>query len=525
MQNFPISDILVVVVYFAGTLGLGLYFSRKNVNTDEYFLGGRSFPGWVLGMSLLGTVMSSVSFIALPADGFKTTMVRMSMSLLSPFLCLLTAYVLLPFFRRGTITSAYEYLAHRFGRTVSCYAASIFFIFQLIRVSSILYLISLLIQSITGLHFITCMLLAGGITAIYTVSGGFDAVIWTDVLQTITLIAGAFIMIGVVLYNSNEGFFQLLAAAQEHGKLLFTADLNTVTGQIEPLAKGFSLNEKTFQMLLLVGFVQFMNTQFDQTSIQRWCSAKSAKEARKAVLFVGIVSLPVWGGFFFVGTMLWTYFYFNPDPMVTEMLTGIRKAEEIVPYFVTRYVPPGWAGLVIAGALAAAMSSLSSSINSASMVWVQDIYKPYIAKSKTDKHYLKAGLFAAAVVSLLMLMGAYLFYTSESKTLSDLNIIIVSVCGGGMLAVFLAGVFTRYGDSRAVWIGLFSNAVFTIWLLLGNRGLLPAKYTWSIDLYYSALLGNILTFLVVLLSSWIFRAKERDLTNLTVWDQSDEPLV
>jgi len=520
-----ILDIIVLVGYFGITLGMGLYFSKKNTDTEEYFLGGRSFPGWALGLSLVGTSMSSVTFIAYPADGFKTTLVRLTLVLAFPLVALFGAYVLLPFFRRGTVTSAYEYLALRFGRSVSCYAASIFFLMQILRVSSILYLVSLLIQSVTGLDFMVCMLLSGGITALYTVTGGFDAVIWTDVFQTITLIFGAFIMIGVAVYHSSEGFAQMMATAWEHGKMSFTMDLNTSTGALEPLAKGFSLRSKTFIMLIIAGITQFLTGQFDQTSIQRWCAAKSAKEARKAILVLAFSSIPIWAGFMFVGTVLWAFFHFNPDPVVTEMLNGIRKAEEIVPYFVVQYLSPGWAGLVIAGAMAAAMSSLSSSINAASMVWVQDIYKPYIAKSKTDKHYLKIGFAASATVSLLMLLGAYLFNISNTKTLNDLAMILGSVCGGGMLAVFLLGVFTRRGDSRAIWIALATNAVVVTWILLSHRGVLPARCTWSIDLYYSALIGNLLTFFVALLASRFFKSRVTDFTNLTVWDQEKKPLV
>lgn len=523
--DIRVLDIVVLIIYFGVTLGIGAFFSRKNVSTEEYFLGGRSFPGWALGLSLLGTCMSSVTFIALPADGFKTTLIRLTMTLVFPLTCLFAAYVLLPFFRRGTISSAYEYLARRFGASVSCYAASMFFLLQTIRISGILYLISLIIQSVTGLDFVVCMLLSGGVTALYTVSGGFDAVIWTDVLQTITLIAGAGIVIGVVLYYSPEGFRQLVSTAWEHGKLSFVQDLNVTTGHLEPLAKGFSLSERTFRMLLLVGVVQYLTMQFDQTSIQRWCSAKSAKEARKAIGVLACCAVPVWTGFMFVGTMLWAFFYFNPDPAVTEMLNGVRKAEEIVPYFITRYVPAGWAGLVMAGALAAAMSSLSSSINAASMVWVRDIYKPYIATSRSDKHYLKIGFSAAAVVSLLMMGGAYLFYISTTKTLTELTLILGSVCGGGMVAVFLVGVFTRVGDSRAVWAGLVSNALFVSWLILSNRGVIPPRYAVSINLYYSALVGNLVTFVVIILMGLYFKSKVKDFKNLTVWDQERTPLV
>jgi SSS family solute:Na+ symporter len=524
MLNLHILDLLVLVIYFLATIGIGFYFSRKNTNTEEYFLGGRSFPGWALGLSLVGTCMSSVTFIAYPADGFKTTLVRLTLILTFPLVALFSAKVLLPFFRRGTVTSAYEYLALRFGKSISCYAASIFFIVQILRVSSILYLVSLIVQSVTGLNFMICMLVSGGITALYTVSGGFDAVIWTDVLQTLTLICGAFIMIGVAVYHSPEGFGQLMTTAWEHGKLSFTSDLNPVSGAIEPLAKGLSLSEKTFVMLLIMGLTQFLNGQFDQTSIQRWCSAKSAKEARRAIFVLGFSAVPIWVGFMLVGTVLWAYFHFNPDPIISEMLSGVRKAEELVPYFVTHYVPAGWAGLVIAGALAAAMSSLSSSINAAGMVWVRDIYKPYIAKSKTDKHYLKVGFLASAAVSGLMLLGAWLFYTSSAKTLNDLAMIISSVCGGGMLAVFLLGVFTRRGDSRAVWAALVTNAVIVIWVLLSHRGILPARCRWPMDLYYIALVGNAATLFVALLASICFKSKVTDFTNLTVWDQEKTAL-
>lgn len=518
-------DILVLIGYFGLTLGIGLFFSRRNTNTEEYFLGGRSFPGWALGLSLVGTCMSSITFLSLPADAFKTSMIRLTISFVFPLVSLFGIYVLLPFFRRGTISSAYEYLAKRFGCSVSCYAASIFFILQIVRVSTILYLISLLIHTVTGLDFMVCLLVAGGVTALYTVGGGFDAVIWTDVLQTITLIFGSFIMIGVIISKVDGGLVALVHAAFENGKLSMLRDLNVTTGQLEPIAHGFSLSDKTFIMLLIMGVVQSLGSQFDQTSIQRWCSAKSPREARKAIYVLAISAVPIWASFMFAGTMIWAYFYFNPNPVVMEMLSGVRKAEEIVPYFVVNYMPVGLSGLVIAGAMAAAMSSLSSSINAAGMVWVNDIYKPYIVKSRTDKHYLRAGFGASAAVSLLMMIGAYCFYTTDTKTLNDLGLIISSVCAGGMLGVFLFGVFTRCGDSRAIWIALFANAMVTAYILLDNSGHLPDRCSFPIDLYFTALVGNTLTFIVALIASVFFKSRVTDFTNLTVWNQEKTPLV
>jgi SSS family solute:Na+ symporter len=207
------------------------------------------------------------------------------------------------------------------------------------------------------------------------------------------------------------------------------------------------------------------------------------------------------------------------------MLSGVRKAEEVVPYFVVNYVPAGLTGLVIAGALAAAMSSLSSSINAASMVWVRDIYKPYIARNKTDQHYLTAGFLSAGLVSLLMVAGAWLFYMSNAKTLNDLGLIIGSICGGGILGVFLVGIFTRCGDVRAIWTALAVNALVTAYILMSKRGLLPDQWSIAVDLYFTALIGNTLTIITALIAGIFFKSRVENFANLTVWDQEKTPLI
>lgn len=524
-MNLDILDYVFIGIYFAITIGIGAYFSKKNTDTEEYFLGGRSFPGWAIGLSLVGTTMSSVTFIGHPADTFKTTMIRLVPGFALPIIVILSAYIFLPFFRKGTISSAYEYLKQRFSPSVSCYAASVFFLIQLIRVASILFLISLVIQSVTGFDFFLCMIVAGGVTALYTAVGGFDAVIWTDVFQTIVLISGAFIIILVATDASTEGFMHLLNIAIDGNKLSMSSDLNTVTNQITPISTGFSLSEKTVSMLILVGIVQFFSGQFDQTNVQRWCSAKSAHEARKAIFILGLIAVPIWFSFKFVGAILWAYFQESHDQIAMEILDGTRKAEEIIPYFIVEYIPKGVAGILISGALAAAMSSLSSSINSASMVWVNDIYKPYLAKGKSDTHYLKSGFIAACVISVLMIIGAYMFYITESKTFNDIGLILGSVFGGGLLAVFLIGTLTRLADARAIWLAIGGNAIFTSYLLMSNRGIIPEGYSLNIDLYYAALCGNVIAIAIGIVAGYFMRPRNNDLTNLTVWDQDKKPLT
>jgi len=212
--------------------------------------------------------------------------------------------------------------------------------------------------------------------------------------------------------------------------------------------------------------------------------------------------------------------------MASEMLNGTRKAEEIVPYFVLNYLPPGVIGIVIAAAMAAAMSSLSSSINAIGMVWVQDIYKKFIVKNRADKHYLKVGFAASATVSVAMVLGAWWLYKAPTKTLMDFGMILGSLTMSGLVGIFLIGILTRLADARAIWAGIVCNMLFAGYALLSDRGLLPESLCVQFDLYYTAIVGNIITILVTLLMArFVWRTRRTEFTNLTVWDQDKTPLV
>ncbi|MCK5665356.1 MAG: hypothetical protein KAI17_17835, partial [Thiotrichaceae bacterium] len=232
-------DLIALIFYLLIVLGIGLYFSKKNINTEEYFVGGRSFSGWVIGLSLVGTSISSITFLAYPADAYKTAWLRYLPNLMLPFAIFIAAYVFLPFFRRGNTITAYEYLENRFGPSIRVYAALTFIIGQLVRISLILYLLSLLIHELTGLSAITSIVLGGIFVAFYTIIGGIDAVIWTDVLQTIVLMIGGLICLFIIINALPGGLNQIISVASEHGKLAF-AELNS-QGQLEPVKWSLSL--------------------------------------------------------------------------------------------------------------------------------------------------------------------------------------------------------------------------------------------------------------------------------------------
>ena len=512
-------DVAVVLAYLVVTLAIGLYFSRRNHTTERYFLGGRNFPGWAIGLSFIGSTISSVTFIAYPADSFKTAWLRLLPPLAFPLVVMLAAYAFIPFFRRGTAQSAYHYLYLRFGKGVSIYAATVYLMAQLVRAATITYLLAILLASMTGLSVVICIALAAGTTALYTVKGGFEAVVWTDVIQTVVLLAGAVACIGFVIHALPGGVTQIFQEAWDAQKISFH-DLNPATGRLEPVPLGFSLTEKTAIMMLFVGVSNYVTGQLDQDSVQRWCSARSAREARKSMFVLGFGALPIWSGFMFLGTSLWVFYQHFPSDVSTAVLGGTKKAEDILPHFIVTQLPHGLAGLVMSAALAAAMASLSSCINAAGMVWINDLYRRHLVPGKIDLHYLRTGRVTSLIVSVLMAVGAYLFYIAPTKTILEFVLVITALLGGGISGAFLFGMLTRLGDAKAVLIGIAATVSFTVYALLVEFRVFPRVF----DAYYTSILGNLLMFGVCCVSAFCLPKNSRDLTNLTVWDQSKEPL-
>jgi SSS family solute:Na+ symporter len=506
-------DQAILLGYLAAIAAMGIYFARRNRSTEEYFLGGRSFSGWVIGLSMVGTAISSITFLSMPADAFKTTWVRFLPYALMPLAALVAARFVIPFFRRGRTTSAYEYLEDRFGPSVRVYGALTYVLAQLLRISLVLYLVALMLHEVTGLDVTTCIVLSGVFVGLYTVMGGIDAVIWTDVVQTVVLVCGSLICLAVIVQSLPGGLSQIFEVAITDQKLSLGS---FVDGRLVPFSWGFDLGEKTGPLMLLMS-ASFFLTEYttSQHFVQRYCAARSLGEARKSMLYAVSVAMPTWLFYMFLGTALYVFFQVFPDPKAAAMLAGAERAEQIVPYFVLEHLPAGVAGLVIAAALAAGMSSLDSSINAISTVGVVDVYRRHVAPGRSDAHYLHAAWWMAAVASVGMIGGAMLLLFAEGPTLQDISIKLTSLLGGGLLGIYALGFLTRRGDARAVWAGIVCTLLFTLWTM----GVGPARWTIPFDTYYTAVIGNFVMFAVGYALAVIVPSRSADLTELTLWDR------
>ncbi|MFA6960466.1 MAG: sodium transporter [Opitutaceae bacterium] len=522
-MKLTLADGIVLAIYFASQIAVGLYVARKNKSTNQYFLGGKSFSGLVIGISFIGSVISSVTFMATPADAFKTAWFRFIPSFAFPIVTFMAATYLVPFFRRGTISSAYQYLALRFGNSISAYASVTFIIMQVLRTSMIAYLLALLVGEITGWGFTPSLLLVVGVTAIYTVKGGLNAVIWTDVIQAVVLLLGAIACVIIVCMHVPGGILGVFSDGIAHHKFSFY-DLNTTTWQLEPTKWIGGLSEKSVFLIFMVGIMQWLNLQFDQSTVQRWCSSRTAADARRSMYVLGIGCIPVWALFQFLGVCLFVFFLHNPDPVASAILIGQEKAERIMPHFIMTYLPSGVVGLVIASAVAAAMSTLSACINVSGMVCVNDLYKKYINPKASDERCLSLGKILSLSSALTMIAGALLIQKLNVLTLTDFMLAAGVIITVGIPSIFIAGMFTRRIGTQAIWSGVGIAVALMLWVMLSNAGHIPDSVAIRIPAYYVSILGNLLALAVALALSFFIKPAPRDLTNLTVWDQSKEPL-
>ncbi|MCA9080802.1 MAG: sodium/solute symporter, partial [Planctomycetaceae bacterium] len=365
-------DLIVITLYLLGMAGVGVWFSRKNTTTEEYFLGGRSFPGWALGLSMLGTSISSVTFLAFPAAAYATNWQQLVSNLTIPLVAVLAIVVFIPFFRRGQLTSAFEYLGERFGPVARMYGALSFILLQLLRLATVLFLVAIPVSLLTGVEMNIVITAVGVFIGFYTITGGFDAVIWTDVVQSVVLWMGGLLCFAYIAWNLPDGPGQIFTIGMEHEKFSL--------GSFDMRA-----DERTIWSVALLGIFNWLGMySSDQNVIQRYVAARSLAAARRATLLYTVLAVPTWAFFFLVGTCVFAWYQVHPDPQVA----AFEQAEQVFPYFILTQIPAGLAGLTIAGVLAAAMSSLDSSINAIATVTTVDLLKPYLAPGRDDRFYL-----------------------------------------------------------------------------------------------------------------------------------------
>ncbi|MEM8736909.1 MAG: sodium/solute symporter [Planctomycetota bacterium] len=500
MSQLPLVDIVVILVYLGLVAGIGLWMARSNDSTNEYFLGKRGFSGFVIALSMVGTSLSSITFLALPAGAYALDWRLLVSNWMMPVAAVLAVAVFVPFFRRAKVVTAYEFLEGRFGPWARLYAACSFIILQLVRVGSVLFLVSIPLSLMLDVNVVLVVIVLGVFLILYTTLGGFDAVIWTDVIQVVILAGGGLVVFGALVWQTPGGYGPALGEAYDAGKFsLGDWDLDFTRRTIV-----------TMMVLGLIGWTGAYCT--DQTVVQRIVSARTERDAKRAVWMTVAMSVPTWTFFFLIGTSVWAFYQQSNDPAVAAM-----AADEVFPHFIITQLPVGVTGIIIAAILAAAMSSLDSSINSVSTTFINDIYRRHLRPDATDRQYLRAAKAVSLVTGLCMIAGGLLYVWLPKESMLDVTKIIASIFGGCKLGLFLLGFFTRRVSERGILYALIPAVGLNIYLGLNAAGLLPDGWGTDLHNYWVNLTVNTVFVVFSVGLSFVGLRETRTLRGMTIW--------
>jgi len=435
-SGFSRIDYTLWAVYLVGILGIGFYFSRREKGTDDFFLGGRRVRWWAAGISIFGTQLSAITFMAIPAKVYATDWVYIMVQATIVMLAPVIVFFYLPFFRRLNIVTAYEYLERRFNVVLRLFGSVAFCLMQLGRMAIVLFLPAIALATVTDFSVYTCILVMGIFCTIYTVMGGIEAVIWTDVIQVFVLMGGALLCIVVIASKVEAGLAGIVDVGREAGKF------NAVN-----LSWDYTT---TAVWVVVIGnlFSNLVPYSADQTVVQRYLTTPTEKQAARAIWTNAALTIPATGVFFFLGTALYAFYKSRP-----ENLNPTIDTDAILPWFVVRELPVGVAGVVLAAIFAAAMSSLDSSMNSMATVFVTDFYHRFRPGS-TDCARLNLARVMTVLLGAFGTGCALLMATYPIKSLWDVFLALLGLLGGGLAGVFALGIFTRRANSAGAIIGV-----------------------------------------------------------------------
>ncbi len=483
MNNLPVIDIAVILIYLLGMVLVGVWFSAKNKSADQFTKAGGMIPGWAIGLSIYATFLSSNTFLGVPGKAFGGNWNAFVFSLSMPLAAWVAVKYFVPFYRATGEVSAYTNLEKRFGPWARSYAVICFLLTQLARMGSIFFGIALSLQALTGYSMETIMLVTGICIIIYTVMGGIEAVIWTEVVQGVIKTLGAVLIVYLVVVNMPGGLPRIVEIGQ--------ADHKFSLGSFR-----FDLTQSTFWVILLYGFfINLNNFGMDQNYVQRYHTATSPREAGKSVWLCVWIYVPASLLFFIIGACLYAYYQVNPDLLepvklqaAAERLSAGATGEEIarlaaslkpedygdkvMPHFMVTKIPTGLVGLIVSAILSAAMSTISSGMNASATVFSEDIYKRYINPGLSNKGQLRLLYIATAVFGLLgMFAGVAMIGV---KSILDIWWQLSGIFAGGMLGLFLLGIISkRSGNAEAV-AGTAVGICVIIWMTFSH--LIPEQY-------------------------------------------------
>ncbi|TDF35624.1 sodium transporter [Alteromonadaceae bacterium M269] len=488
MNEFGLLNWSILIIYIVANLVLGVAISRNITSADDFYVGRKTTPWWAIGISVIATYVSALTFLGAPAWAYKEGISVIAIHLNYPLVIVAVVCLFFPFFYNAGVASIYEYQERRFGKKARGLVSIIWLISQTMSSAAVLYATSLVLAFIVNIPVVPAILLVTVIALVYTMLGGITAVIWTDVIQSGILLVGAGIIMYALVNNLSLPLGETLGILKDEGKL-------------NPLNFSFDLTEVSTVWSGVIAMSLYHITVYgtNQMMVQRTLAAKTIGDAKKSYLLMGFLAFFIYLFFIFMGVLF--YQYYEGKPFENDNL--------IILQFAADYGLPGLMGIIAAAVMAASMSSLDSALNSLSTISTLDFYKKYFAKDKSEAHYLKATRYFTFIWALVIILPAIMYHLYSEGSILEILSKVGSFFVGAQLGMFTLGFFSKHTSEKGLLVGTgFSFIAVT----------LTALYTDVAWPWYCAI-GLSVSVVVSYIASLVITGKQADYSPYTVKGQ------
>ena len=499
-NSLHIIDYIIIILSLVVTIGVGLRFAKKKTSTSQFFSASGNVPAWAVGMSIFATLISSLTFLAYPGASFGSNWILLVQGIMVPITLIVIIPFIVPLYRDVIKISAYEYFEKRFGYFARAYSSIGFIFAHLSKMGSVFFVLALALTSMTGVDTYWVIVILGIAIILLTLLGGMEAVIWLDVIQGFLLIFGGLISLVFIIVNMDGGLGAILDIASQNKKI-----------NLGPFDWDFV--NLTFWVMSINGiFYALQKYGTDQTIVQRYLTAKSDKEAKKASILGVLMVVPVWTLFMFIGTALFAFYTLE----VNMLPDGIRD-DAVFPHFIMTKLPVGVVGIIISALLAAAISSLDSDLNCLSAVGMDDFYKK-LRPNSTDKQQVKVGKFLVALSGIIAMVIASIYVSAGSEGVLGVIFMLYAIFSGGIVGIFLLGIFVPRVNKQGLYIGIAASVLFTGYALLTSKPIGESNqmvldfgtFNFTHHKYMLGVYSHVVLFFISWGASYFFPKKEVD---------------
>lgn len=481
------TDLLVLGVYLAGVVGFGCWFAKRSQTTREFMAAGGRLPGWAVGLSLFGTFLSSNTFIGNPGKAYSDNWNFFVFSLTLPIGAAVASRWFVPFYRSRGEISAYHHLESRFGAWARIYTVVCYLLTQVSRSGTIMLGVSLGMHAVTGWDIRWIIAATGLLVTLYTLVGGIEAVIWTDVVQSLVLSLGAMVVIGALL-GGDPGAATLWETAWTNDKFSLGSF-------------AFDWTAPTFWVVFLFGiFINLTNFGIDQNYIQRYHTAQSEAAARRSLWLGALVYIPVSAMFFLIGTLLFGFYEAHSEQQDALMALAEEAGKPdavgdfALPHFMANHLPVGVGGLLVAALFAAAMSTIDTSLNSSATITLRDLFRK--TSESGDEAAQMSVLRSATVFWGVLGTAVAIGLSFDSRNILKIWWDLSGIFAGAMLGLFLLGIASRRANNATAILSVSVGLAVIFWMSFSGAAWMPEAIRSPLNGLLTTVVGTLTIFLV-----------------------------